>query len=510
MGSSGGTTTTTSASNTEPWSVQQPYLEGLFSQASDMYQNEAYWPQYYPSSTVVGMYPAQSAALTQMENYGAAGGSPTLQQGQSTLQNILGNSTSLTQPTMQQAQGVWGDYMSGNNGLNMTSPTYAMGQNALQNALLGYDQAITQPTFAAGQGALQNAINTSNYAQDASMPAYMAAQGALTNQLSGGALATAQPDYNLANAALSGEIAGGNAQATAPAYGATQNYWTNMINGSTLNPWTSPGFQSVVDQTLANTIPQTTASFIGGGRTDSGLAQRAASEGATSAVGQLAFNQYNAQQQLQAQAAQQAASQMVAQQQLQQNATQMGINQYAAQQGLNLTGAQIAGQQLAQQQGAGTTAAQVAGQQLNAQQQLVQNAAQLAGQQYQGEQGYQQSAAQQGQQGYLGQLSDVINAANAVPGLESSQQSAMGLGYQSGAEEQAQAQQQLTDYVNRVYYNEELPWNMLSLYQNAVGTNYGSSTQGYNQSPYYSNTASNVIGGVAGAASIGASIAAIV
>lgn len=72
---------------------------------------------------------------------------------------------------------------------------------------------------------------------------------------------------------------------------------TNQLNPNQLNPFAAPGFQNVINQTLAQVLPQTSASFISGGRADSGLAQAAQTSAATNAIGSLANNNYLAEQQ---------------------------------------------------------------------------------------------------------------------------------------------------------------------------------------------------------------------
>ena len=111
---------------------------------------------------------------------------------------------------------------------------------------------------------------------------------------------------------------------TAGNFGQTQNVLGNELSQGFLNPWNSPAFGTVVNNTLASVIPQTSASFINGGRSDSGLATAAQTQAATNAVGNLAQNQYNTNLGIQQQAASQAA------------------NNYLTQQGNQLRGATLA------------------------------------------------------------------------------------------------------------------------------------------------------------------------
>ena len=202
------TTTSTSA----PWSGQQPYLSGLFSQAQNLATN--YQPQYFGGDTY--------APLTDLQK-GVAG-------------KIAGT------------------------------------------GLLG------------GSTALQTANNSVTGMQ---LPGYTA---------------DTNPAFQSANPQIA-QIAGGSAlSGTQGAFGQGQNYLSNMLSGATLDPNSAPGFQSLVNSTLADVLPTTNASFIKGGRSDSGLAQRAATSAATDAVGKLGLNYYLGQQQLQDSAAKQAAA----------------------------------------------------------------------------------------------------------------------------------------------------------------------------------------------------------
>lgn len=103
---------------------------------------------------------------------------------------------------------------------------------------------------------------------------------------------------------------------TAPGMQTGQNYLSNLMNTGGSNPWNDPGFQQTVNKTLASVIPAASAGFIGGGRSDSGMASRAVSDAATNAVGSLALGQYNQNRQLGTQAAQIAEQTGLGQQQL--------------------------------------------------------------------------------------------------------------------------------------------------------------------------------------------------
>lgn len=204
-------TPSTTTSSSAPWAGQQPYLSGLFAQASDLANN--YQPQYYPGSTYASITPGQQNVANQMQAWGMGGDTA-----------LSGANNMLT---------------------GIQTPGYT---------------GATQSTF------------------DASNPTIAALGG-------GSAL-----------------------QATQPTFNQSQGYLSNMLSGATLDPSTAPGFQSLVNQTMATVMPATDASFNNAGRADSGLASAARTSAATNAVGQLGLNYYLGQQQLQQGAAQQAAA----------------------------------------------------------------------------------------------------------------------------------------------------------------------------------------------------------
>lgn len=120
--------------------------------------------------------------------------------------------------------------------------------------------------------------------------AIKSADQTLSNTLSPNFTATTTPTFNAANGVLNNEL--------------SSNY---------LNPWNSPAFGSVVANTEASVLPQISSSFINGGRTDSGLATAAETQGLTNAVGNLAQSQYNTNQGIQNQAVAQASNNLLQQ-----------------------------------------------------------------------------------------------------------------------------------------------------------------------------------------------------
>ena len=218
---------------------------------------------------------------------------------------------------------------------------------------------------------------------------------------------------NAANSSLTSMLSPGYTAGTQPGMDATNRYLTSTINGANLDPFSAPGFQNVINGTLANVIPATSASFIGGGRADSGLAQAAQTAAATNAIGSLANQNYLA------------------------------------------------------------------------------------------EQGLQQGAAAQAANNALTQQGNQIKGAALAPGIDQAQLGDINAGLSAAGMQQSDVQNQINALMSRWNYNQALPFNMLGQYQNYVGgTGYGGTTTGQQTTPYYSNTASNLLGAGAGAAGI--------
>ena len=141
-----------------------------------------------------------------------------------------------------------------------------------------------------GNQALQNAAQAGANLESGN---YTAATGA--------AFGAANPEIaSLSNGSLLGQ--------TNPTFNNSQSLLNSELSGAYLNPANDPGFGAVVNNTLASVMPGINASFVNGGRMDSGLASAAAAQGATNAVGNLELNNYLAERQNQNTAAQQAAS----------------------------------------------------------------------------------------------------------------------------------------------------------------------------------------------------------
>lgn len=141
-----------------------------------------------------------------------------------------------------------------------------------------------------------------------------ASQNTAINQLEGIGSAGGTSALTNAEGANNNLLSSNYTAPTMGAFNAGQNYLTGMINGNTLNPFSSPGFQNVVNSTLANVLPATNASFTNGNRSDSGLASAASTAAATNAIGSLANQNYLGEQQLQQGAANTAANNYLTQQ----------------------------------------------------------------------------------------------------------------------------------------------------------------------------------------------------
>lgn len=124
--------TTTSVQNTEPWGPQQPYLEGIFSRAQGLYDNNT--PQYYPGTTYAGPTGAQNSALAGIQNVTGPDGvsNPITNTAGSTATNLLN-----------------GNFLYGNPALSAFetfASTPNIGANNLgTNALLGQAGGVSNP-----------------------------------------------------------------------------------------------------------------------------------------------------------------------------------------------------------------------------------------------------------------------------------------------------------------------------------------------------------------------------
>jgi hypothetical protein len=198
-----------------------------------------------------------------------------------------------------------------------TSAPWA-GQQPYLQGLFGQAQNLAQNYQPQYYGGNTYAPITDTQSGLADMAAGRAAQGggtalqtannALTAMQLPGYTQDTQTAFNWANPSISNLAGGGQLAQTSGAFGQGQNYLSNMLSGATLDPNSAPGFQSLVNRTMAQVMPATDASFIKSGRSDSGLASAARSSALSDSIGNLGLNYYLGQQQLQNSAAQQAAA----------------------------------------------------------------------------------------------------------------------------------------------------------------------------------------------------------
>lgn len=83
------TVSNTTTQKADPWAKQQPYLEDIFSEASNLYKNAS--PYYYPQSSVAGFSPEELAAQGSTVQYAQGGARDLINQGLSGQSFLLGD-----------------------------------------------------------------------------------------------------------------------------------------------------------------------------------------------------------------------------------------------------------------------------------------------------------------------------------------------------------------------------------------------------------------------------------
>lgn len=394
----GGGGTTEKFTPTGPWNQQVPYIQGLFGEASRLYNQGA--PQYYQGSTVADTNQnlAQSQQQTQQASQGAAG----------QLQGAMGQTMQNAQnPTMagQVGQGQINPYNQAINGLlqsSMGNPTQSVAQSALPAFYGGLGQA--------SQGAATVNTPQSQFGQVNAAPALMQSMysngmNPFTDQIVQGALRGQNQQFSqnvlpqISSAAnMSGQL-GGTRQGIAEGMAAQQH-------------------QNMQKDMMAQMYGQ---AF------DVGSQERLAALG-MAGQGQ----QGNAQNSL-------AAQQLMEQQ-----------RQATMQSGLGQAG--LVGNMLGQGQGLG--------------QQGMAQAGQLSGNMI--------------QQGSAQNLQGQVQNTALLPGLNQALNQSLGINNQVGLQQQAQDQAQRDAAVERWFYEQNAPMNMLSQYQNWISGPYGASQSGAN------------------------------
>ena len=351
------------------------------------------------------MGPSQSGTTTTVQNSSPWGG----EQGFLTGSNNYG----------------WAPTLNGDASSNGTSGVYGSAQalygdtsawpqyypSSTYAPLTGQQQGIMSQLIGYGtQGGNSGLIGANNVASGANSPSYVAPTNATMAQV---------------NPTIGSLGSGSAMSASNPTFNQSQGFLSNQMTNASENPFDTPGFQNLVNSTLANVIPATSASFINGGRADSGLATAAQTAAATNAVGGLASN-------------------------------------YSLQE-------QALGQQAA------NTAAQNYGTGLNA----TLGAAGLAEQNFQ---------AQEGNQ---------LKAAGLSPLIDAQQVSDLGTALSTAGMTQTNNQNQINANVGAWNYNQNLPFNMLSQYENYI-TGAGVPASTSTTQPYYTNPTANIMSGVTG------------
>lgn len=390
--------------------------------------------------------------------FGGGGGNTTTVQKsdpwigqQAYLTNIFGRAADLYNAPTPPASGfTQGPQYFPDNTYQSMVPTQTAAQTALYNT-----------GMAGGTPALQSAQNASTALTDPSYTTqtqgtFNAANPAINALSSGALLAGTNPLFNQSQGYLSNVMGGGIGGNAATAYPflQNQNMLSNTLSGAYLNPASNPGFQNVVNTTLANTMPAITSGFAGAGRSDSGLASRAAAQGATDAIGNLTLQNYLAERQNQTAAGQQAANTQLAQQGLQSQAAQQAASNQATSLGATETAQNLASNNLLTQQG------------------------------------------------------NQIKGVALAPTLDQTTMSNLNTALQAGGLTQQDMQNQINADIQRWNYQQMLPWNNLGLLNSMIQGNYGGT--GTSTQPYYTNPTANAISTVGAGLGAAASIATLI
>jgi hypothetical protein len=415
---------TTNTSTSSPWAGQQPYILQGFNQAQNLFNQGG--QQYYPGQTYAGPTGAQLQGIQNEANLGLTGTAA-----QNAANPALGN---VLDPNWLTA--------------NPSNPTYA-------------------------QAALGNMnVNTGGYYQPLASGQQTNTMGLPTIQnIAGGNLLNTGGQPTLQQAAA-GQLANTQGQPTL----------NQFASGADLSA-TNPYFSQMAQNVSAQVLPQIQAQFAGGNRLDSGLATRAASEGLGSAIGNLAYQNY--QQGLQQQ--QQAAAQLgqLGQQNLQQQLSAANTLGYLGQ------------GNLAAQMQAGGMLSNI-GQQNIANQQAAAGALTNLGF---GNIGTQLSGAQGLGQNFMGAGNQQLSAIGMAPqigNLDYQQAAAL---QEAGGNIQTLNQQAIQDAVNRWNYGQQQPYQNLQTYMQGIQGTYGG--QGSESQPYFTNPMANALSGGLGAYGIG-------
>jgi hypothetical protein len=403
--------------------------------------------QTYSDIRMGGSQPSTPTTTTQV-SAPWAGQQPYLAEGFGDAQNLLKNytpsyygSSTVANQSPDTQAAIAAEYQRGANGSPVTSAADQSATSLLQNGG-GYN--------ANPSNSLYSSIANSND------PAV--AQAAAQSQ-------------NVAGSGVLSGLANNNSQTAA------QQYLQDTASGKYLDPSTNPALQGAIaaqNQGITNSyqatvVPGVSSSFESGNRYGSGAYQ----QGMTQANLALGTDLGNADSTLTNQAYEQG----------QQNQINAASEINSANQ-----------QQQAIQAGAANSLA------------ANQNAATgLYGSLYGANQQGQLSGANGLSNNYLSGINTQTQLGSIAPNLANADYTNIGAMSDSGAQQDAYNQSQLTDQVNRYNYNQTLPYNQLQQYLGAINGNYGS-TSSLSTPTYKQSTASAALSGAASGAALGTAI----
>jgi hypothetical protein len=408
----GGGGTTQQFTPTGPWSQQTPYIQGLFSEASNLYNQGA--PQYYPGSTV-------------------AGTNPNLAQSQSNIYGATNQNTGALQQGMQTAmQGAQGGTLAGAVGQGQVMPYNTAVNQLLQSSMMNPTQSLASSALPAFYGGLGQA-----------------SQGAA-------AVSTPQNQFGQMNA---------NPALMQSLYSNGMNPYTGDIVNAALRSQNQQFSQNVMPAIASQA---NMAGQLGGTR-------QGVAEGIAAGQHQLAQGDVIAR--LFGQAFDTGSQERM-------NALGLVSQGQQANAGNSLAAQQLAEQQRQATMQSGLGQAGLVGGLLGQGQQLGNQAANAAGS---------LSGNMIGTGSGQNLQSQVQNLA-LLPGLNQASNANLALANQTGLQQQGMDQANTDAAVERWFYEQYAPMNMLTQYQNWISGPYGASADPYggaskagNYTPYYQN-----------------------
>lgn len=184
--------------------------------------------------------------------------------------------------------------------------------------------------WSAEQGPLESIYSQAQNLDTSSVPQYYPGdtyapltgqQTGLMSNLIGQTSAGGDTAIQGANTTLAGTLSPGYTSSTGNTFGGANNVLGTELSSSYLNPNNSPSYQTAVSNAIASAVPQATASFVNGNRSDSGLGTAAGTAAAANAAGGLAQQQYDVNQGIQNNAASTASQNLLTQENQQNQAS---------------------------------------------------------------------------------------------------------------------------------------------------------------------------------------------